>query len=340
MRNDETKRNLLASGNPIPPNWDLLKGVELGSGERWTTEESVTSRYDGIQKYLRYVKYFAYPASLILRRGKFEKILTKDQFHGLMFAEYARILRLRKPPRTYAATFIYKPKKGLVGKVYERFVRNALSSPALRKVFVFGKEETREYERTFPEGAGKFVSETLGIKDVAERFRKEETDSNLFVACGRSNRDYGFLKDVWDGKRRLVVVCDVDAGELPDGAELLRNCKGDDFLELLSMATASLIPLDDERISSGQLVALQSAMLGIPVIATRNSAISEYVEDGKTGYVVEKTPEAFEKALSLVENPKIRTELSRNARRTFEERFSLLEMGRRIGAKIAEDSGS
>lgn len=60
---------------------------------------------------------------------------------------------------------------------------------------------------------------------------------------------------------------------------------------------AVILPLDDENISSGQLVILQAIMLGKPAIVTRNRTVTDYIIDGYNGYVIEKNEESLIKMI-------------------------------------------
>ncbi|MBR1683783.1 MAG: glycosyltransferase family 4 protein, partial [Clostridia bacterium] len=158
-------------------------------------------------------------------------------------------------------------------------------------------------------------------------------------SAGRSNRDYEFLRRAWPQSReKITVVCDVEKAEDGGGIHYEKNCHGDAYLRLLAGAYASVVPLQSEKFSSGQLVFLQSFMLGIPVIATKNDTVSEYVEENKTGFIIDKTKEALAAALKKLDDPEIYASMSRNARSAYEARFSLYELGFRVGRDCEEEA--
>jgi glycosyltransferase involved in cell wall biosynthesis len=68
--------------------------------------------------------------------------------------------------------------------------------------------------------------------------------------------------------------------------------------------------------SDGTARALREAQaLGLPVVTIDVGMIPELVDDGRTGLLVEQTPEALEAALGkLVGDPAFRRELGKNAR--------------------------
>jgi len=94
-----------------------------------------------------------------------------------------------------------------------------------------------------------------------------------------------------------------------------------DYLERILPCT-DLLLLPSEQESFG-LVALEAHACGVPVIASRVGGLPELVQDGKTGFLapVGDVAEMAEKALTLLEDPKLHRSFSRKARRLAETRF-------------------
>ena len=327
--------NLIISGNPVPKEWDLQKGIEDGSGFKWDVQECITSVYTGINKITRYIKYFTFPFKLFVTRNKYKRIVTKDQFFGLVLAMYIRLFHVKKYPDIYIMTFIYKPKKGALHAIFEKFVRYSINAKCVKKIFVFSESEVEYYRRFFKVNKNLFVKEILGIKDTSDEIKAEK--GNYYVAAGRSNRDYQFLKRAWTRKEKLYIVSEMEKGKDTEYIIHKRNCFKNEFLTLLAGAKASIISLSDEHISSGQLVILQSSMLGIPCIATKNDTVCDYIENNKNGFVIEKTAENLEDALNQLENEKEYNRLSFSCKEIFKQKFSLYEMGKRIGSVVKEN---
>lgn len=337
------KRSLLLVGNTVPEDWAFRRGVEDASGRRWDVASYVINRYDGLHKYTRYGTYLLRPFGLFLRRGRYDTILSWEQFLALVFAFYEQTFHVKNYPELTVMGFIYKPKKGAVGRVFERFVRTAVKSEYVKRVVVFGESEIPYYAELFGVPEEKFSSQILGQvdrRDILEESR-EENAGKYYLSAGRSNRDYAFLRAAWPKEReRLTIVCDVEKAEDTENIHYEKDCHGDDYLRLLAGAYVSIVPLESEKFSSGQLVFLQSAMLGKPVITTPNDTVRDYVEDGVTGFIVEKTPEALAEALQKLDDPETYARMSQNARRRFEERFSLYELGRRMGAQAGGEGAN
>jgi len=70
-------------------------------------------------------------------------------------------------------------------------------------------------------------------------------------------------------------------------------------------------------------VILEAMSASLPVISTDQGAITEVVEDGKTGFIVEPTPEAIARTICFViENSKVAKKMGEKGRKRIEMKFS------------------
>lgn len=325
--------NLIIIGNAINKNWPFKKGLEDGSGEKWEVRTCTTNKFNGVNKYTRYLKYFSVPFSVFLNRKKYEKIVTWDQFFGLVLACYMRFFKVKKTPDIYAMAFIYRPKHGLVRKIYEKFVRYAITSGKLKKVILFSDSEAEYYANFFNVSKTLFISETLGVEDVAEKYNHTvDNNETYYVSPGRSNRDYDSLYDAWpQDEDNLYIICDTRKENDKSNVIHKRDCHGEEYLKAISKAKAVIIPLLDEKVSSGQLVFEHAAMFGKPVIVSENNTLERYIENNKTGFIIPKTKEALIDAVSRLKDEETYKEMSKNARKKFEADFNVYNLGKRIG---------
>lgn len=330
------KKHLVIVGNPVPEDWEFQRGLQKETGQEWQVMRCCINEYTGLKKYTRYLKYVFFPLYLIAVRNRYEKIISWEQFFGLVMAFYMRVLHIRNCPPMDVMTFIYRPKKGWVGKIYYRFVYAAVTSRYIRKIYVFGKSEIDHYVELFGVPKEKFASELLGIADMAIEINAlpKAREDRFYLSAGRSNRDYDFLRTVWEKQNiPLCIVCDVETAEDTAAIHYEKNCHGNEYLRLLTDSYAVIVPLLSEKFSSGQLVVLQAAMLGKPVIVTQNDTVRDYVDDGETGFIIPKTEQALLQALHQLDDPICYARICKNARRKFEQCFSLYELGCRVGCQ-------
>jgi glycosyltransferase involved in cell wall biosynthesis len=94
--------------------------------------------------------------------------------------------------------------------------------------------------------------------------------------------------------------------------------------DLLSSAHAVLMP---SRYASFGLVAIEAMAAGAPVVALRSGGLSEVIEDGISGRLVNsdgnEVAAIVEILADIVRDPTLRTMLSKGARETFDRRFRI-----------------
>ncbi len=132
-------------------------------------------------------------------------------------------------------------------------------------------------------------------------------------------------------KLRLIIASDGPARhDLEQQAAKLGLTQVVDFIgwvefakipALLNSATMVLIP---SRVIEGfGLVAMEAAMMGRPVVATRSGGLPEVVIDGQTGLIVEREDSAAlaDAIASLLDHPDVATEMGRAARNRAQAAF-------------------
>jgi glycosyltransferase involved in cell wall biosynthesis len=178
-----------------------------------------------------------------------------------------------------------------------------------------------------------------GTPDPQLDGRSRAGDTGLFLSNLRPR------KGVWEAlAAALTVVTErsearfVFAGDCPDEAivsELRNRAKqargrieirsavtGRDKLDLLASSAFLVFPPKEPE---GQpRVILEAMAAGLPVITTDRGAIAETVIDGECGYVLpDPVPERLaERLLRLYDDPELREEMGRAARRRYLERFT------------------
>ena len=159
------KKRLLVVGNVVPQDWEFHRGVEAATGKPWDVQVNVINRYDGLHRFTRYLTYLFAPLRLFFIRNRYEKIVYWEQFLGLVLVFYCRLFHVKKCPEISIMALIYKPKGGLIGKVFAWFVRYAVTSEHVRRIIVYSQSEVEYYSGLFGVPKGKFVAETLGQAD-------------------------------------------------------------------------------------------------------------------------------------------------------------------------------
>lgn len=286
----------------------------------------------------RYGNYFTVGFRYFLKRRNVNTILSYQQFYGIIFAWFCKTFHVKKTAKVIVMTFIYNPKSGKVGRLYDKFVRSAVESVYIDKIICFSKQECKEYQNYFKTNADKFTFTLLGKQ--GHHLSAVEVDSPYILSAGRSNRDYAFLIEAMkDSDYQLKIVTDTLNDKLKsritDNIQVYDNAFGMDYLNLLVRAKVVVLPLGNPDISSGQLVLIQAMEAGIPVVIMGSNTVEEYITHGENGFVIEKDKKQLEILLDKLFTDKDYYEkVSLHAKKTYQEKGTVEAMAINI-AEIA-----
>ena len=321
---------LLIDFNP-GDKWNFVELLEAKTKEEWAVLKNVSNLNQGSkwQTLVRYMKYFYFPFKVFLTRNSYEKILAWQQFYGIIYAFFTRIFRIKNGPSIYIMTFIYKEKKGVIGRVYKKFIQYSLESTFLERIFVFSSSEPHYYSEKLNIDVARFSYIKLGVEDECEEVSLEH--ESYFLSVGRSNRDYEFLIRNWEkswGKLVIITDSEIHAEIDKNTVMVVRNCYGNDYYEYLKKCYAVVLPMKDTNISSGELVTIQAGMFGKPIVSTYNKSLINYIENGVNGFLVKK--EDFGNYINFLEDKDIYKEMCLKARKFYSHNYSLSSMAEEI----------
>jgi len=366
------KPNVILFDNDPEEVRDFIDALQKTTGEPW---QPLFRKANGVRdtlfkKLSRYAAYFSFPFLIFRNRNQYDKIFCWQQFYGLLFAFYCRVFFVKKRNPVFVKNFIYKPKKGWVGRIYFRFMKFILDGDYV-DIYSFSGSRPLDYcKKTFPETQGQFLYLPFGVNDFSKTTMRDDAPGQDFIlAIGRSNRDWEFLIDALAGTHYPVkILCDewkpvagrsTDTGNgatsatngatsatngaagatnrsLPSHIEVRTDIAGDDSHVWFRNAKCLVIPIKDMDNDGGQTVLIKGLQFGKPVVVTGPSALSEeYIEDGINGVVVEKTRESLLSALDRIYGDDAFYEtISRNARTLYEQEYSVETYGTRWGQVI------
>lgn len=317
---------------------DFIRGLEAATGLRWeakvlTANQGRKSRFANL---IRYIKYFLFPFKIFLKRKKYGCVVGWQAFYGLFFAFYCKLFHVKKSNTLLIKNFIYKPKKGWIGKIYYSFMQHIVKSEYV-DIFVCSSEKYCDYcSRMFDEPRERFVFLPFGVNDYTKIMDMSKPASNDYIlALGRSNRDWDFLIDALTGTEyALRIVCDeLHRDHLPENIQIYNNVWKEESYEFIRNCKLMIIPILDGQIVAGETVLLQAMSFSKPIIITKPSCLADdYVTDGKTGLVIPKEKEALLEAVKkLYEGEDLYADISRNCRKLYEDKHSLYSFGVNVG---------
>ncbi|MBM6906704.1 glycosyltransferase family 4 protein [Collinsella tanakaei] len=332
--------NLVISDMESVPD-EFMSALSEKTGLEWSTLDwqSNQPRAGIVSELKRYATYIFRPLSVVFRKD-LDRIVTWQQFYGISYAFWSRLLRRPKTARLTVMTFIYKPKGGHAGRVYERFIGYALRSRYIDTITRSSSAECDRYSEEFDVPRERFAFVPWCVEDrSAEHPFDPSRESGYVLASGRSNRDYPLLIEAATGADFRVKIIDDTLGDVPcpPNVELIGNAWGGVTLDYLANCGAFAIPIGDPDVSAGQTVLLQAWSFGKPVVCTRGAGLSDdYIEDGADGLLVGKDAGEMRAALErLIADPGMRRRLGEAGHRKYEEGYSLSSLGRNVGETFA-----
>lgn len=329
------KENVVLVDYEENDSWAFLEALGNRTSSHWVLKKKVTNRMHGtfVKNLCRQLWYFLFPLLIVLRRGRYDKIVGWQQFYGLNFAFWCRLFHLRKVNDLTVMTFIYKKKSGMAGRLYHKYIRYIVTGRYIDRFICFSKEECGYYASVFGVDSSRFIFVPLGVAAVSG---VNVGDRGYMFATGRSNRNYDFIVDALaDTSIPIKIACDsYMRRDMPANVEVLRDCYGIAAADMMACSRCVLIPLKNPMMSSGHLVALHAMSLGKPVVCTDSDGIRDYVFDGKTGFVVDNTREAWLSAIDRLQDEKLYSTIGETARNLFYEQFTDDVMYRRISEII------
>ena len=327
-------KNIVLVDNSEEKVLDFKDGLQSSTNKQWTIYVNKSNKLQKnlFDRIIRYIKYFLFPFKIFLGRKNVENIVAWQQFYGILYAFYCNLFKVKKSNSLVIMTFIYKEKKFL-GKLYYIFIKYAIDNNYVDYIICFSKNECEYYARIFNMNPEKFVFLKLGIDKI--NINMEYDEKNYIIAPGRSNRDYKFLiESLKDENYNVKIICDSIPKKKDGKIQIYTDVMGDKYFSMLKNADCVIIPLKDDKISSGQLVILQSMQLKIPIIVTESLGIRDYIKDGYNGIIINKNKKDLLNALKLLEDKDFRQRIVDNAYRDYLEKYSLDSLGKKIGKII------
>lgn len=282
------------------------KHLEKYTGIKSETKCKQSNQFHGgaVQNLLRFVCYFVYPLIWSFSYRKYNQIIGWQQFYGINYAFWLRVFHRKGRKNVNVMTFIYKPKGGFAGKIYDKYMRYAVTSKYINKLIVFSSKEVELYSNYFGISKDRICYIPLGNDFNSVVANNDVADKYIF-GTGRSNRDWDFvINSLNDTEYKVQIACDGLNKVSSDNVTILDNCFFEETDKRMAEAYCVVVPLKDINVSSGQLVILQAMCYGKPVIATRCGGSCDYIEDGKTGILINNNQEELLAALEKLYSDK------------------------------------
>lgn len=172
-------------------------------------------------------------------------------------------------------------------------------------------------------------------------------DPRSVVAAGTASRDYRTLVDACRGLDLSLRIAadsawfpaevDVAKEDLPRGIEIGSAGNYQGLKALYANASFVVVPLKPVRHACGYAVIIEAMAMGKAVISTRTPSVSDFIVDGRNGFLVEPgdADTLRQRIEHLLRHPDLARSLGEQARRDCEEHWSLPAYCQRLEAVVA-----
>lgn len=314
---------------------EFIEGVTNASGKDWSLiEKKLNPR---IPKWRKKLNDFWFTFKFSFKSRHIGHVLAWQQMYGILPAFFNRYIFRRGNLNISIMTFIYKPKNGVVGKLYHWLVNSAISSKNVSNIFVYSQSEVQHYATIFPKAKEKFHFVKFGLPvSHADYTDTDLRNEKYFFSTGFSNRDYEFLINVFNNTSlKLKIACSYLKTTVPQNVEILNNCFGEEMKRQMSNSIAVLIPLKNLNISSGQLVFITAMQLGKPLVVTDSAPTRTYLEHNVDAIIVPNEINKWREAINkLITDNEFYDTMCRHNRQQSITEFSIDRLGTDIGGLL------
>lgn len=342
------KDNILISDSKIEELNIFMDGLNNTCDKNFNYEENVAdlTMVGHFKTFRRYLKYFFVPLKYFISRKKYNIVMGWQQFYALNYCFYCSIFRVKKVNKVIALNFTYRKRKGILGILFYKYIKMCIETGYLDYLHVPSEKYAKVISEEFRFSRNNIIVAPFGIVDIYDKHKDDESplgiDKPYILSIGRSNRDFDFLVHTWkkeNVKDLLVIVSDTYKNvNLPDNIIIKNNVNADNQYPWIINSKCLVIPLEDEKICSGDTVLLTAMSFKKIVIVTIPSALSDmYIIDKYNGINVEKTTVALSRLIKQINDNEYK-KIGNQARSSFLNKYTRFKLGENIGTFITENS--
>jgi glycosyltransferase involved in cell wall biosynthesis len=241
------------------------------------------------------------PVYLELRR-KYDYVFTFECSLTSFAISFWQTLLFGRKPKHVILQFIMREKTAALGSRLKYALMKFLFS-SVHLAVCSARAEVAYYREAFGWPARKLAY--VPYHASAATVPPASGDGGYLFAAGRTFRDFPtMIAAVRSSSHRTVIVASKSVAKVPPDAkhiELHEDIPLAEFTRLLEGASVVVVPLQDRRISTGQIVILHAMALAKPIIVTRTSGSVDYISDGENGLLVDPSnPAVLREAIDRV----------------------------------------
>ena len=255
---------------------------------------------------------------LYLKRKDFDLVVISGGKTGVFFSLLQSLLPFQKTPTLMIDCLWYRAKNPL--KKFLKRTQIRLMSKSVRLFLVWAKREIEAYSSEFriPKEKLRFFP----YHTTCEVYDCTVEKGDYLFSGGNWNRDYKTLVEATrDLNLRVVIATNnhllLQGIDLPENVQVI-SATDYQFYDLLAKSKMVVVPMAKGFLhSGGQQTFLNAMFWGKPVIVTDPEGANDYIEDKKTGMLLNPGEvQSLREAISyLLENPEQTQKMVEEAQR-------------------------
>lgn len=233
-----------------------------------------------LQHFLYWSKAFLCALKVIIFNKKGNVVLAINPLVGF----FTSFLNIFHKYHIFLLGFLFEYKSNkLYYNLRMKFVKSCLKR--IDSAITYSNSEVKYYKEIF--GVDKFNFLQFGIDyDINFEYKNKELPNAYFFSGGGSNRNYKFFsdfvnkyKDKFDCK--FVVATNtrnlykVDVSNIT----ILKDVNLETFGDVMKKSKCLILCLNDNMLSSGQMVFLQALKLNVPIVVNDIDSVFDYLND-------------------------------------------------------------
>lgn len=264
-------------------------------------------------------------AALWRSRSNGDAFITTGECDWTSFvvAGWQTLTGMRRPRHVIVQFIMRERTASLASRLKYVVMRWCFSS--VDTVICSARSECDYYEEAFgwPRGKAAYVP----FHTDPSFLEVPTSEGDYAVAAGRTFRDYDTLLDAWArvSSMPLVIVGYKGSRTPPPNVTVHRELPLAELTRIIAGSRIVVVPLEERRISIGQMVILQGMAMGKPVVVTKVNGTVDYIEHMDTGLLVPpRDPAALASSVELLQaDAALRLRLSEAGRRRIRERHMM-----------------
>lgn len=283
----------------------------------------------------RIFNYFAIGLKSVFARNKYGIIIFWQQFYGIFYCFFCNLFFIKNTRKAIIMTFIYKEKKGFIGKIYFRFLRFALKNHNYKFLTVSSSSEIVKYSKIF--GIDSNSIKFLPWSRNADSEISNLTKGDFLISIGRSNRDFKFIESsLADFPMETFVFSDIEKKRDNGNVHFTGTVK--DANAALAKSFCVVISTNDPTVSAGQTLLITAMSLKKPIIVTKCEALTDdYIINGVNGIIIDKNKESLITAINFLKIGTNYNLISEGGYKARKDNYTIYKMGINLLCLIDSD---